>query len=233
MNKQAPGAEEKLCPFYPNHIFVEALTALVVLAALAVLALVFQTPLEEMDNPADTTYIPRQEWYFLFYSQLLKYFEGGLTVVGVFVLPLAAFILVLLLPFYDRRQVSSLRKRPVAAALGLIGVLCFSGLTAQAMLEDADNPRIRRMYLPPIQEEQIARGRKSFETFCMLCHSMDGKGGFMATELAQIGGRASRSYIENVIMNPQIVSDKTIMSLIPLSDEERHEVSAFLSTKKE
>jgi cytochrome c2 len=88
------------------------------------------------------------------------------------------------------------------------------------------------MDLPPITGEQVEEGRDLFSRFCQICHTMEGKGGFIAPDLTQIGSRANRAYIERVILHPQIVSQTTIMSLIPLSDAERHAVSAYLSRKK-
>ena len=220
-------------PFYPNHMFVESIVAVGVLIILMFAAYFWRVPLEEMANPADTTYVPRPEWYFLFYFQLLKYFEGSLIIVGVFFLPLLVFTAMFLLPFFDRSARIGVRQRPVAAVVAFGCVALFVGLTTLSVVEDSHNPKIlKRILLPPATTEHVAAGNRIFHQFCVLCHSMDGKGGFMATDLTQIGGRASRTYIENVVMTPQIVSEKTIMSLIPLSDDERHEVSAYLSTKK-
>lgn len=232
MSTHSHDSAEKNYLFYPNHMFVEAIAAIAVLLALCAAAMIWQFPLEEMAHPSDTTYIPRPEWYFLFYFQLLKYFGGALTIVGVFVVPLVASVALFLLPFYDRNKETKLGKRPLAAAAALFSIVMVVGLTAQSIVEDMDEPRIKRMYLPPVTAEQVTEGNRIFHTFCVLCHSMDGKGGFMATDMTQIGGRASRTYIENVVLNPQIVNQKTIMSLIPLSDDERHAVSAYLWQKK-
>jgi putative heme-binding domain-containing protein len=95
-----------------------------------------------------------------------------------------------------------------------------------------DDSHTYKMDLPPVTEEQIAAGKDLFARFCMLCHAMEGKGGFIAPDLTEIGARANRAYIEQVILNPQVANEATIMSVIPLSDAERHEVSAYLSRKR-
>lgn len=215
-------------PFYPNHLFVEALVSLLVFALLILLACLWQTPLEEMADPSDSAYVPRPEWYFLFYFQLLKYFEGPLVIVGTFILPLLVLAALFLLPFIDRGEETRPRKRPLAVAAGLAGLLLICGLSALSVIQDAEH----RMDLPPITAEDVAAGEDIFTRFCVLCHSMNGKGGFMAPDLSQVGARVNRVYIERVILTPQIVSQTTIMSLIPLSAEERHTVSAYLSRKK-
>ncbi|MDR2161449.1 MAG: c-type cytochrome [Desulfovibrio sp.] len=198
--------------------------------AIALLAFVWQVPLEEMADPGDVTYVPRPEWYFLFYFQFLKYFEGQLVVVGTCILPALIFVLLILLPFLDKRETTNIRKRPVAAGICLLSVFSVVALSVISVVED--DLHGYRMELPPITEEQIAEGKDIFSRFCQICHSMDGKGGFIAPDLTQIGSRANRVYIERVVLQPQIVSKTTIMSLVPLSDTERHAVSAYLSRKK-
>jgi quinol-cytochrome oxidoreductase complex cytochrome b subunit len=215
-------------PFYPNHLFVEALTAFVVLLALVLLAVFWQAPLEELADPSDSAYVPRPEWYFLFLFQLLKYFKGAFVVVGTFAIPALAGVLLILWPFLDRGEETRLSKRPRAAALGVGTLLAMVALSLQAVMEDSD----LHMELPPIQEQQLAKGEDLFNRFCILCHSMNGKGGFMAPDLTQVGARINRVQIERTIITPQIVSQTTIMSKIPLSDEERHDISAFLARKK-
>jgi ubiquinol-cytochrome c reductase cytochrome b subunit len=216
--------------FYPHHLFVESVAAVLVLGVIVLLSIVWQVPLEEMADPGDTSYVPRPEWYFLFYFQMLKYFEGSLIVVGTFILPVLALAALFLLPFFDRSQTTAIRKRPVVAAVSMASVGLIVALTALSVMEDESHSL--KMDLPPITEEQIAAGEKTFNTFCMMCHKMEGKGGFMAPDLTQIGARATRAYIEQVIIDPQTVSPTTIMSVIPLSDAERHEVSAYLSRKR-
>jgi ubiquinol-cytochrome c reductase cytochrome b subunit len=228
---QAPSATESgrvPYPFYPNHLFVEALVAFLALAALVLLSLFWQTPLEEIANPGDSAYVPRPEWYFLFVFQLLKYFKGEWIVIGTVIGPALSGLFLILWPFLDRGEETRLSRRPRAVALGVGALLVISVLTGLAVLEDSD----LRMDLPPIRAEQIPEGEDIFIRYCMLCHAMDGKGGFMAPDLTQVGSRVNRVYIERVVINPDIVSQTTIMSKIPLSDEERHAVSAYLSRKK-
>ena len=229
MNKVSSSVEpDKPYPFYPNHLFVEALVAFLALLALVFLSLIWQAPLEEIADPSDSAYVPRPEWYFLFYFQLLKYFKGVFTVVGTFLVPALTGIMLILWPFLDRGEETRISKRPRSAALGIFTLLAITVLTVLAVVEDSD----LHMDLPPISQQQLAEGEDLFSRFCVLCHSMNGKGGFMAPDLTQVGARVNRVYIERVVLTPQIVSQTTIMSKIPLSDEERHAISAFLSRKK-
>src|SRR5512146_1630146 len=94
--------KKKGVPFFPDIIFKDAVITLVVVIILVALAYFWGAPLEDRANPADTTYTPRPEWYFLFLFQLLKYFPGNLEVIGVVVVPGIVFALMIALPFFDR-----------------------------------------------------------------------------------------------------------------------------------
>ncbi len=92
-------AKEKGVPFFPNALFKDAVVALLIFLILVALAFFIGAPLEAQADPSDSEYTPRPEWYFLFLFQLLKYFPGQLEVVGVFVIPTLAVLLLLALPF--------------------------------------------------------------------------------------------------------------------------------------
>ena len=65
-----------------------------------------------------------------FCSSWLKYFEGPLEVVGTFVIPTVGFILLLFLPFLDRKEErTSLLKRPVALTVTSLSVVLIVLLT--------------------------------------------------------------------------------------------------------
>ena len=94
--------KEKGVPFFPDILFKDALVSLLVFIVLVALAYFLGAPLEEKANPANTSYTPRPEWYFLFLFQLLKYFPGELEFLGVIVLPMVALLLLFILPLLDR-----------------------------------------------------------------------------------------------------------------------------------
>lgn len=116
-------------PFYPDQLFEDAVAILVLFLVLAAAAIFVPVPLEELADPTDASYDPRPEWYFLFLFQLLKYFEGPLEVIGTFVIPTVAIVLLLLLPFLDKRGRVPLRKRPVALTVTSLSVLAIVTLT--------------------------------------------------------------------------------------------------------
>jgi mono/diheme cytochrome c family protein len=127
--------KEKGVPFFPDILFKDAIISLVIFGALVALAYFIGAPLEARADPADTTYTPRPEWYFLFLFQLLKYFPGSLEVIGVFIIPSLAILLLIALPLIDRSPRRHFLRRPVifgATILSVIGVLF---LTVQSSRE--------------------------------------------------------------------------------------------------
>lgn len=128
-------AKEKGVPFFPDILFKDAIISLVVFLGLIAVAYFIGAPLEEQANPADTSYTPRPEWYFLFLFQLLKYFPGELEVIGVVVLPTLGIILLFLLPFIDSNRFRYYLNRPVVTGTTTLVVLAVVVLTVLAVQE--------------------------------------------------------------------------------------------------
>lgn len=126
-------AKKKGVPFFPDILFKDAVISLVIFLVLVGLSYFLGAPLEEKADPADTTYTPRPEWYFLFLFQLLKYFPGQLEVIGVFILPTLAVLLLFALPLIDRSSRRYPFKRPVVLGVTSIVVVGIIVLTIQAV----------------------------------------------------------------------------------------------------
>ena len=127
--------KKKGVPFFPNIIFDDAVVSFGVFLLLIALAYFIGAPLEARANPADTTYTPRPEWYFLFLFQLLKYFPGKLEVVGVIIIPTLAILALILLPFLDRGPRRHFMNRPVVTGVTTVAVVAVLFLTYRAALE--------------------------------------------------------------------------------------------------
>src|SRR4030066_1106955 len=124
--------KENGVPFFPDIIFKDVVVSFLLFLILIVLAYFIGAPLEARANPADTSYTPRPEWYFLFLFQLLKYFPGNLEVVGVAVIPTLVILLLFLLPLLDRNTKRHFLDRPVVSVttlLVLIGVVTLTILS--------------------------------------------------------------------------------------------------------
>lgn len=156
-------AKEKGVPFFPDIIFKDVVLSLLVFIILIGLATLIGAPLEERANPADSSYTPKPEWYFLFLFQLLKYFPGNLEVIGVVILPTLAILLLLLLPVLDRstkRHFSSRRLVIGVTAVLMLGVII---LTVQAVREAP----------PPVEAAAGDRIAALYAENCAGCHGAE------------------------------------------------------------
>jgi len=128
-------AKKKGVPFFPDIIFDDAVVSFIVFLILIALAYFIGAPLEARANPADTTYTPRPEWYFLFLFQLLKYFPGNLEVVGVIIIPTLGILTLVLLPWLDRGPRRHFLNRPLVTGGTMVAVAAILFLTVQAAME--------------------------------------------------------------------------------------------------
>jgi ubiquinol-cytochrome c reductase cytochrome b subunit len=117
-------------PYFPGLALKEALAALALLAALVLVAALTEPTLEAAADPNATGYVPRPEWYFLWFFQLLKYFSGDLEVVGVVLVPAGLVVLLLAVPFTDRRQPRTRVLVPGGRRVRVVPLLLAAAFTA-------------------------------------------------------------------------------------------------------
>ncbi len=157
---QYHAAKETGVPFFPDIIFKDILVSALVFGILVALAYFVGVPTEARANPADTTYTPRPEWYFLFLFQLLKYFPGNLEVIGVVVIPTLAIVLMLALPFIDRSPKRHYLKRPVAT---LMATAMVAGVVTLSVLSLREAP-------PPQAAVAVDAAAALYSKNCSNCH---------------------------------------------------------------
>jgi ubiquinol-cytochrome c reductase cytochrome b subunit len=137
------------------------------------MAWIVRAPLDEVANPADATYVPRPEWYFLSLFQLLKYFPGPAEPVATQVLPGLVVGFLALLPFLDRnpeRRPWARSRLPYTATIAALGagVVVLTGLG----LRDTPGGKTPDDWgLLPLAGLELATGENSV---CSRCHVAGG-----------------------------------------------------------
>jgi len=110
--------------FFPKQVLYDLFVSTLILLACCVLSYVAPAPLTEPADPATITYIPRPEWFFFFYEQMLMFFPGyALIGFGAVVIPTVFVLLLFALPWLDRSPYYSPLKRPFATIIGLLVVI--------------------------------------------------------------------------------------------------------------
>jgi mono/diheme cytochrome c family protein len=225
------GHDEKGMPFFPDFALREALTALVFLSVLLVVASVTTPPLEEMADPNASGYVPKPEWYFLWMFQGLKYFKGDSEVLGTFVIPAVVIGLLIGLPFLDRRPPHPRRilpgTRPVriwpriagAVVMGLIG-----GLTLLALAS-----AVPMTHEGPVLTQAQAAGKALYDKMgCSSCHEIAGVGAGRGPSLTTFGRAADAE--NRVLLHFTGIgqAEQSIMPGYQLSEEELRSLAAYL-----
>jgi ubiquinol-cytochrome c reductase cytochrome b subunit len=204
-------------------VFMDAVVMLAVFAVLAIMAVAVPLPLTDKANPADTSFVPVPEWYFLFYYELLKHVHGPLEPLVTWVLPLVVILGMLLWPFIDRRKSRHPASRPVGIALGILflaGVFFLLGLS------------VKNLYAVKRVDPAIAHGKEVYARFgCAACHRIHGEGGAVGPDLSYVADRRpEREWHLRHFRDPQAVSPGSIMPKFPLTDQELNDLTSYILT---
>jgi menaquinol-cytochrome c reductase cytochrome b/c subunit len=196
---------------------------------------------EEKADPGTTSFIPRPDWYFYFLFYLLRIFKWPDTVVlGTVGIPTIALILLLALPFLDRRRERRITHRPVAmiaAALTVVsmGVLTYKGATAEEGT-GATGDVARWIEVNNIPEGEAQQGAELFaESGCTNCHTYAGSGvaNLGAPDLTSIGQSMDAARLKAYVANPRQFGNQ-VMPVYgeTLTDEQLDQIAAFLEASK-
>jgi ubiquinol-cytochrome c reductase cytochrome b subunit len=145
-----------------NGVRLIAACGLITIAAW-VLAATVQAPLEPRAAAADTEYVPRPEWYFLWLFQFGKYVHGFQWVESA-LLPAVGIGALMLLP-----EIRISRKRRTAGVIATLTAML--GLGALALYEDRDLPA-----KPQYEAGLLIKAARDYKVECANCHGASGRG---------------------------------------------------------
>jgi menaquinol-cytochrome c reductase cytochrome b/c subunit len=203
--------KERGKPFYPYAMFHDTVMSFVVVVVIIVLAVIWKwtTPGDHTgfsptgstdhpdqagwlgklyDEPADPgtiSFVPRPDWYFYFLFYLLRIFKWPNSVIlGTIGIPTIALLLLIALPFVDRRAERHPLRRPVAVvgailAIVSMGVLTYKGATAKEALgteELLNVPTWAKKEGYTGNAEAIAGAKLFAQIGCLNCHTYNGSG---------------------------------------------------------
>jgi menaquinol-cytochrome c reductase cytochrome b/c subunit len=184
-------------PFFPYAMFHDTIMSMVVVSVIVGLACLWyftagEKPgdagvlgpryAEEAD-PGTTSFVPRPDWYFYFLFYLLRIFKWPESVIlGTVGIPTIALILLIMVPFLDRRRERRLVRRPVAVVAALLviasmGVLTYKGATAKESLASENTAAVPQWVQQQGLSAQGEEGAKIFaQVGCLGCHTYLGAG---------------------------------------------------------
>ena len=244
-------------PFYPPAMFHDTIMALVVVVVIIALAVIWrETAIHAKDHvgllgplvsnkadPGTTSFVPRPDWFFYFLFYLLRIFKWPDSVfLGTVGVPTILLILLIGLPFYDRRSERRLLRRPVsvvAAVLVVIsmGVLTWKGAIAKESL-GAENVQFVPEWAKKQGFENNAKavaGAKVFASLtCLNCHAYLGKGSSgPGPDLSAIGngGRGVQGFADYVAQ-PSKFGNNTMPAFADIGADNLTLLGEFLNASK-
>ena len=126
--------EKDTIPFFPNYVILEVIVSYLVLALLIVLASLLPAGLEDKADPFNTPLHIKPEWYFLWIYQFIKVpplliGSGVLAELAGIFIPAVGIVLLIILPFLDRKPERNPRKRKLAMVITALILAAFVALS--------------------------------------------------------------------------------------------------------
>ncbi len=185
-------------PFFPYAVAKDSAMAVITLAVIIAMAILFGAELGPKADPTTTTYSPRPEWYFFFLFELLRVVKPPeLTFMATLGIPTICLILLLLLPFYDRSPERHPLRRPIAMIGAVATVAAMAYLTVLGAI--AGPPSEIDLEVAPQHEAGAAVTASSG---CLGCHRIGENGNTLGPALTDIGDRLGPDAIARTLVNP-------------------------------
>jgi ubiquinol-cytochrome c reductase cytochrome b subunit len=232
--------------FWPDQVFQDAAVVTSVFVVLVGLAAYVRAPFSGPLDVLQTFYVPKPEWYFLFFYQTLKAFHGVLEPIGTIGIPLIVTLLFVFLPFYDPSPERNPGRRPVAMIgffifIAWVITMAFVGYYSNPAAGIAGNSGPATAGIQTVSSSpgdpsaQILtaakRGSQLVNSLgCIACHRVNGQGGTLGPELtgAILKGK-SRPWLITQIRNPKAHFPNSIMpAFSSLTNQQVNEVVDFL-----
>jgi ubiquinol-cytochrome c reductase cytochrome b subunit len=224
---------KKIGYFWPRQVFKDLIVVSILFVLMVTLSAFWPAHVSGPADALDNTITPKPEWQFLFLYQFLKLFKGRWEPVGTTGVPLILFLILFLLPFYDRNKKRNPLHRPVAM-LGCFALVVWlfvytilgyyskpgASLTAQVSVSSQASPSVKA-------------GAQLFSSQgCMACHTVHGQGGNIGPNLSDIGSKGfSDQWLTTQIRDPKSHDSSTQMPAFKsLTDEQVKNLVDFLQS---
>jgi hypothetical protein len=250
--------------FFPYAVLHDSIISLVVVAVIIALACIWYYTAGDTEegkgleagilgpwyadeaNPGTIEFVPRPDWFFYFLFYLLRIFKWPETVVlGTVGIPTILLILLIGLPFYDRRPERRLSRRPVALVAAILvvismGVLTWKGATAKEALGSEiiaagtiDEWAEKQGFAD--NEEAIAGATLFAQSGCLNCHTYlgEGNGNLGAPDLSEVGASdRGIEFFKSYVSNPAQYGNNVMISYGYLGDENLTKLATFLDASR-
>jgi hypothetical protein len=244
--------------FFPYAVLHDSIMSLVVVAVIIGLACVWYFTADGIEagilgpwyteeaDPGTIEFVPRPDWFFYFLFYLLRIFKWPETVfLGTVGVPTILLILLIGLPFYDRRPERRPSRRPVAMIAAILtvismGVLTWKGATAKEALgsELIASGTVEEWGVEQgfADNEVAMAGATLFaQSGCLNCHTYLGEGNanLGAPDLSEVGASdRGVEFFKSYVSNPAQYGNNVMISYSYLGDENLTNLATFLDLSR-
>ncbi len=212
--------------FWPDQVFKDGAIVTLIFVALVGLSAYWPAPFNGPLDLLETFYVPKPEWYFLFFYESLKAFHGVLEPIGTVGIPLLITLLLVFLPFYDSRPVRNPARRIPAmvcyaifvAYVIMMAIIGYYSKPETAMPREASSSRSAETVPvssgdPAPETASVKQGEQLFNSLgCVGCHKIKGTGGVIGPELTpQLLQGRNRQWLIAQIRNPKSHNPSSVM----------------------
>jgi ubiquinol-cytochrome c reductase cytochrome b subunit len=179
---------KKIGYFWPRQVFKDLIVVSILFVLMVCLSAFWPAQVSGPADALDNSIMPKPEWQFLFLYQFLKLFKGRWEPVGTTGVPLVLFLILFLLPFYDRNK----KRNPLHRPLAMLG--CFALVVwffVYTILGHYSKPGASLTAQVSVSSQASASVKAGAQLFssqgCVACHTVHGQGGKIGPNLSDIG----------------------------------------------
>jgi ubiquinol-cytochrome c reductase cytochrome b subunit len=219
--------------FWPQQVFKDLIVVSILFVLMVCLSAFWPAHVSGPADALDNTIMPKPEWQFLFLYQFLKLFKGRWEPVGTTGVPLVLFLILFLLPFYDRNK----RRNPLQRPLAMLGcfalVVWFFVYTILGYYSKPGATLTAQVSVSSQASASVKAGAQLFSSQgCVACHTVHGQGGNIGPNLSDIGSKGlSDQWLTTQIRDPKSHDPSTQMPTFKsLTDQQVKNLVDFLQS---
>ena len=224
---------KKIGYFWPRQVFKDLIVVSILFVLMVCLSAFWPAQVSGPADALDNTIMPKPEWQFLFLYQFLKLFKGRWEPVGTTGVPLVLFLILFLLPFYDRNKKRNPLHRPLAMLGCFALVVWFFVYTILGYYSKPGANLTAQVSVSSGASASVKAGAKLFSSQgCVACHTVHGQGGNIGPNLSEIGSKSlSDQWLTTQIRDPKSHDPSTEMPAFKsLTDQQVKNLVNFLQS---
>lgn len=229
----------KIGDFWPDQVAIDLIVSGFIFVLIVWLSAFHPAPFSGPADPSDAAFEPKPEWNFLFLYQLLKVFKGPFEIIGTVGIPTLIVILLISVPFIDKKKSHNPLKRMgmMIGGLAFVGFVLIFTVIGLNSNPGGDNESVNpaKIIKPKLymSSPTAMKGDSIYNKYgCVACHQMSGSGGKIGPDLTSeyTKGRSTQ-WLAVQITNSKVHFPNSVMpGYTMLSNEQLNNLTEYLNS---